>query len=61
MLDWVHHLDIAKWESQWPKKDIKVKIDTRRMEIGLLNHGVVKTRAMIDPCCEIIKQFALPE
>jgi hypothetical protein len=39
--------------------DIKVKIDTKRMEIGLLNHGVLKTRAMVDPCCQNIKQFAL--
>jgi hypothetical protein len=39
--------------------DIKVKIDTKRMEIRLLNHGVLKTRAMVDPCCQIIKQFAL--
>jgi hypothetical protein len=39
--------------------DIKVKIDTKRMEIGLLNHGVLKTRAMVDPCCQIIKQFVL--
>ncbi len=39
--------------------DIKVKIDTKRMEIGLLNHGVLKTRAMVDPYWQIIKQFAL--
>jgi hypothetical protein len=44
-------------------RDIKVKIDSRHMEltIELLNHGVVKTRAMVDPCCQVIKQFALPE
>jgi hypothetical protein len=31
------------------------------MEIGLLNHGAMKTKAMVDPCCQVIKQFALPE
>jgi len=44
-------------------RDTKVKIDTKHMEltIGLLNHGAVKTRAMVDPYCQVIKQFVLPE
>ncbi len=38
-------------KNQWLKKNIKVKTDTRHMEltIGLLNHGVVRTDAIVTP------------
>jgi hypothetical protein len=38
-------------KNQWPGKNIKVKIDTRHMEltIGLLNDGVVKTNVIVTP------------
>jgi hypothetical protein len=36
---------------QWLGKNIKVKIDTRHMEltIGLLNNGVVRTNVIVTP------------
>jgi hypothetical protein len=38
-------------KNQWLGKNIKVKIDTRHMEltIGLLNDGVVKTNVIVTP------------
>jgi len=36
---------------KWPRKNIKVKIDTKHMELtmGLLNNGVMKTYAIVAP------------
>ncbi len=49
--------------NQWPRKNIKVKIDTKHMEltIGLLNNGVMKNICNSNPYCQVIKQFVLHE